>query len=95
MQPAQASSQPATAEQPDCNPDCNRQDAENTKESEGGCKVAQDSEGSAGDNEEPSQIDLEEAIAAAVERDEREAIMAIDGNLEIPDFLRRGKAELS
>ncbi len=31
------------------------------------------------------------------DRDEREAIMAIDGNLEIPEFLKRtsGKAGLS
>jgi hypothetical protein len=101
LQPAQASSQPATAEQPGCNPDCNRQDAENTKEIEGGCRVAQDSEGMGGketpalEDERPKQTDLEDWIAADVERDgdddheEREAIMAIDGNLEIPEFLRR------
>ena len=45
LQPVPASSQPATAEQPGCNPDCNRQNVENTKENEGGCRVAQDSEG--------------------------------------------------
>ncbi len=45
LQPVPASSQPATVEQPGCNPDCNRQNVENTKENEGGCRVAQDSEG--------------------------------------------------
>ena len=43
----------------------------------------------------PRQIDLEDAIAAAVERDgdgdaaERGAIMEVDGRLEIPEFLKR------
>ncbi len=57
--------------------------------------VARDSEGSTGDNKAPEQIDLEELIAEAVERDgdleEREAIQKIDGLLdpEMPEFLRR------
>ena len=65
LQPAPENSQPATAEQPGCNPDCNRQDAENAKESEDGCRVAQKSEGSSQKDSEPKQIDLEDAIAAA------------------------------
>ncbi len=61
----------------------------------GVCTIARDSEGSTGDNTAPEQIDLEEAIAAAVERDgdleERKAIQKIDGLLdpEMPEFLRR------
>ena len=95
LQPLPTDSQPATAAQPGCNPDCNRQSLESIKENSGGCTVARDSEGSAGDNEEPVQTDLEDAIAAAVERDgnldERRAIKEVDGLLDpdMPDFLRR------
>ena len=95
LQTVPADSQPATDLQPVCNPDCNRQSLESIKENEGVCTIARDSEGSTGDNTAPEQIDLEEAIAAAVERDgdleERKAIQKIDGLLdpEMPEFLRR------
>ncbi len=59
------------------------------------CTVARDSEGMGGDNAQPGQTELEDAIAAAVERDgdldERRAIEEVDGLLDpdMPDFLRR------
>ena len=95
LQPVPASSQPATAVQRDCNPSCNRQDSENTNENEGGCRVAQDSEGMSRKDDGPKQTDLKELRAEVVESDgdleEREAIIEVDGLLdpEMPEFLRR------
>ena len=88
LQTVPADSQPATAVQPVCNPDCNRQDPENIKESDGVCRVAQDSEGTSGREtfapEDERQIDLEEMVAEASDgdREEREAIQVIDGEFD-------------
>ena len=71
LQPVPANSQPATVEQPGCNPDCNRQDFENITESEVGCRVAQNSEGMSG----WETFDIEDGDGDA---EERAAVMEID-----------------